>query len=233
MEKKKQIIFLEPFPEVMIYKIAKLFREKGYETISIRILEHKGLSNNFYKSAFDQIIDFNLGFFKINIKNAPKIILSLLKKIKNISNNFYRILKLKPLIIFARANPNLPCAITKILAGETPVIYFPYDIRSQCYPTKESMKRLRGLNFFEIASERFCLEYSDGIMHKGAPEELNFLENRAFKNLKMSPLQINFLPYCSKEFIVSINKSKLFKKNGEIHLVHIGSSGAGNINDRD
>jgi len=45
-------------------------------------------------------------------------------------------------------------------------------------------------------------------------------------NFKINPLQISFLPYCSKEFIVPINKNKLSKKDGEIHLVYIGSGGA-------
>ena len=72
MEKRKQIVFFEPWPEVMTYKMAKLFREKDYSTHSIRILESKEL-DNFYKDAFDEIISFKLGFFKINLKNLPLI----------------------------------------------------------------------------------------------------------------------------------------------------------------
>ena len=65
---KKQIIFLEPFPEIMTYKIAKIFRKKGYQTISIRLLKSKGLSEDFYRKAYDKIICFNLEFHKINLK---------------------------------------------------------------------------------------------------------------------------------------------------------------------
>ena len=65
---KKQIVFLEPFPTVMVYKIARLFRKKGYKTILIILLESKGASKEFHKGAFDKIIFFDLSFFKINLK---------------------------------------------------------------------------------------------------------------------------------------------------------------------
>jgi len=66
---KKQIIFLEPWSEIMTYKIARLFKKNGYSTYAIRILESKGLSDNFFKDAFDEIISFNVNFYKINPQN--------------------------------------------------------------------------------------------------------------------------------------------------------------------
>ena len=68
MEQKKQIVFFESFPTVMIYKIAKMFRKKGYETVLI-VLLGSGSSKSFHKDAFDKIIFFNLEFFKIGLKN--------------------------------------------------------------------------------------------------------------------------------------------------------------------
>ena len=222
--KKKQIVFLEPFPTVMIYKIAKLFRKKGYETILIVLLE-SGSSKDFHKSAFDKIFFFNLSFFKINLKNAPLILGSLFKKLRDIFKIGKSILKLKPYAIFTRASPSWPCAIMRILFRKSPLIYFPYDIRSQYYMTsKQAIKA--GMPKFEIKSEKFCFENAEGIMHKGDPEELNFVNGRIFgNNVKLPSLQICFHPYCSKEFIVPINKNKLSKKDKDIHMVYLGSMG--------
>ena len=94
------------------------------------------------------------------------------------------------------------------------MIYFPYDIRANEYATKEIAKKVRGIPNFEIKAERFCFENADGIMHKGAPNELKYLNGRMLgDNLKICPLDISFLPYCSKEFIIPINKNKLSKKD--------------------
>lgn len=219
---KKQIVFLEPFPEVMIYKMAKMFKEREYETISIRILESKGLSNNFYKQAFDEIKSFNLSFFKINFKNLPAILISLFKNLKNILQTSIFVLKLNPYVIFARAKPSWPCALMRIIFKKTPFIYFPYDIRSESCSSREIAKQ-QGLKNFEIDSEKYCFEKADGILHKGAPNELEFLEGRIFKKINFSPIQMMFLPYCSKEFVVPINRNKLSKKDGEIHIVQVSS----------
>ncbi len=226
-KKKKQIVFLEPFPEVMIYKIARMFKEKGYETISIRILESKDSSlNNFYKPAFDEIKSFDLSFFKVDLKNLPLIFMSMLKKLKKIVQTSIFILKLKPYVIFTRAKPNWPCALTRILFKKTPLIYFPYDIRSE---DSCDLIKLAKLKKFEINSEKFCFEKADGIIHKGAPDELTFLEGRIFEKIDFTPLQMAVLPYCSEEFIVPINRNKLSKKDGEMHIVHVSSVGSVNL----
>lgn len=225
---KKQIIFLEPFPEVMFYKMARLFKKKDYETISIRLLETKD-SDYFYRDAFSEIISFNLKFFKINIKNIPFIIISLFKNMKNFIKAGISISKLKPYVIISRAGPSWPCALTRVLFRKIPLIYFPYDIRSQGYKTEKSRKK-RGIPKFEMKAERFCFENTDGIIHKGHPDELKFLEGGMLgKNLKLTLLQLNFHPYTSKEFMVSLNKNKLSKRDKEIHLVHLNSVGAVNL----
>ena len=41
MNSKKQIVFIESYSTVMTYKIAKLFKKNGYETVLIRLLEQK------------------------------------------------------------------------------------------------------------------------------------------------------------------------------------------------
>ncbi len=213
--KKKQIIFLEPWPTVMVYKIAKLFKKKGYETISIRILESKGLSNKFFGQAFDKILSFNLIFHKINLKNLPLIILSLLKRFPFILKAGISILRLKPYIIVARAQPSWPCKLIKILFKKHPMIYFPYDLRAES-ASEEYLDKIETKGF-ELKAEEFCFKNSEGIMHKGDPDEL--------KPINPKPPQIHFPPYCSKDFIVPINKNKLSKKDKKIHIVHIDSAG--------
>ncbi len=220
---RKKIVFLESFPEVMTYKIAKMFKEKGYETISVRILESKdSLFNDFYKSAFDKIISFDLSFFKIDLKNLPLIFLSLLKKTKKIVQSAFSVLKIKPYVIFTRAKPNWPCALIRTIFKRTPLIYFPYDIRSEDCSSREIAKK-KGLKNFEIDAEKFCFEKADGIIHKGAPNELDLLEGRIFEKINLAPLQMTFHPYCSEEFIIPFNKDKLSKKDGEIHIVEVRS----------
>jgi|TARA_Y100000310_G_scaffold314954_1_gene364937 hypothetical protein len=223
---KKQIVFLEPFPTVMVYKIARLFKKKGYETTLIILLESKGASKEFHKGAFDKIIFLDLSFFKINLKNAHLILLSLIKQSKELFKSMISILKLRPYAIFTRGSPSWPCALTMKLFKKIPIIYFPYDIRCQYYKSVEHAIKFGGMSKFELNAERFCFENAKGIMHKGYNKELEFLNGRMLgDNIKLSPLTLSFLPYCLKEFNVPINKNKLSKKDKEIHIVHIDSMG--------
>jgi hypothetical protein len=56
-------------------------------------------------------------------------------------------------------------------------------------------------------------------MHKGSPDELEFFNNRS---IRPSNFQLHFSAYCSKEFSVPVNKNKLSKKDGELHIAYIG-----------
>jgi hypothetical protein len=221
---KKQVVFLEPFPEVMFYKISRLLRKKGYEVISIRILENKD-SDSFYRDGFDKIISFNLKYFKLNKKNIFPFISFLSKRAFHFLKVAFQILRLSPYAIISRAGPSWPCAITRRLFKKIPLIYFPYDIRSAACKT-EKMRIKRGIPKYEIKAERFCFENTEGIMHKGHPDELNYLENELLGyNIELPPNQLSFHPYTSEEFTVPLNKDKL-SKDGEIHLIHLDSSGA-------
>tara|TARA_Y100000034_G_scaffold45936_1_gene56480 strand:+ start:10540 stop:11799 length:1260 start_codon:yes stop_codon:yes gene_type:complete len=225
--KKKQIVFLEPFPTVMIYKIARLFKKKGYETILVVLLESKDASKEFHKGAFDKIIFFDLSFFKINLKNAPLILISLIKKLKGLIESSISILRLKPYVVFTRGSPSWPCALTMKLFKKIPIIYFPYDIRCQYYKSIKHAIKFGKMSKFELNAERFCFENADGVMHKGYVKELEFLNGRMLGNkIKLSPFTLSFLPYCSKEFNVPINSNKLSKKDKGIHIVHIDSMGS-------
>ncbi|MAG02061.1 hypothetical protein CMI42_01885 [Candidatus Pacearchaeota archaeon] len=226
---KKQIVFIESYPEIMTYKIARILRKKGYETISIRLLKSKGLSEDFYKKAYDKIIHFNLAYHKINIKNIPSILKSSIMGMKDFLKAYNQIRKLKPYLVVGRAYPSWPIAMARYLY-KGPLIYFPYDIRSitQVSQTKESKnetKRLSDLKQFELDAEKYCFKNADGIIHKGSPEEIEHLKNGIYKDVKICNKIINILPYCSEEFIVPINNNKLSKKDNEIHTVYIGASG--------
>ncbi len=217
MKYKKQVVFLETYSTVMTYKIARLFKKKGYETVLIRVSESNKRDSHFYDDAYDKIINLNINLsIKSNIFSLHKKLIVLI-----------RILKLRPYVIFGKANPNLPVALFRILFNQTPFIYFPYDIRCQySHPNPVYAMKTRGLSRAEIKAERFCFEHADGIMHKGSPEELKHLNGRMLgDNIKLSKHQITFHPYCSKEFCVPINKNKLSKIDNEIHTVYLTTGG--------
>ncbi len=223
MKRKKQIVFIEGYSYVMTYKIARMFKEKGYETTLIRILKQASYKD-FYNEAYNQVIDLDLDYGKVTNENLLKIFASNLKNARSFFISLIKILKLKPYVIIGRAPMSTPIAIFRILFRKTPFIYFPYDIRSQAIPTLKEAKKY--IPLFEIKADRFCFEHSDGIMHKGAPNELEYLNGRMLgDNIKLPKHQITFHPYCSKEFCVPINKNKLSKKDGEIHFVYVGGAG--------
>jgi hypothetical protein len=143
----------------------------------------------------------------------------MIKSVKDVFIAIKQILKLKPYVIISRAKPSWPSAIVKIIFKRIPLIYFPYDIRALDYEEENV-----GIPKFEINAERYCFENADGILHKGGPTELKYLnKSKLGKDLKLTPIQISFLPYCSEEFIIPISEDKLSKKDGEIHTVNIGA----------
>lgn len=223
----KTIVFTEPFPTVMVYKIAKLFKKSGYKTVLISLLENKGASKQFHKSAFDKIIYFNLSFYRFNIKNIPKIIYSLIVKTRDLIKAYIGIRKIKPYVLITRASPSWPCKFFHYMFGKTPWIYFPYDIRTHCFKTKQEAKKYGNLPNFEIKAEMFCFENADAVIHKGDPDELDYINNRMLgSNVRIQKKQLSFHPYASREFSIPFNKNKLSQKNGEIHVVHIDSMGS-------
>jgi hypothetical protein len=227
MEKKKQIVFLEATPQVMVYKMAKLLGENGYSVNSVLVLETKKESEKFYEQAFDKVIPLNLGFSKMTLKNIPSISMSLLKKAKALFRAVIQILRLKPCVVFARATPSWLCSFTKILFKKLKVVYFPYDIRSAKGSSKDFIQKTHKIPEFEFKSEKFGLEKSDGIVFTGGPEEITNLNEEVFgTNPKINSPLLNFHQYCSKEFIVPQNKNKISKKDKEIHTVYVGSIGS-------
>lgn len=225
MENKKQIVFLEAYSTVYFFKLAEEFKKRGYETILIRLLKPNPSAIEFYDSAYDRVIDFNLDYSSLKSKSTGVLLSSGIRLITGLINPLLEVKKLRPYVIIGRAAPSLTNAIFKNIFRKYPYIYFPYDIRTHFYPTKELAKKVGGLSNIEIWAERYCFEKCDGILHKGAKNELDCLNGRMLgDNLKFA-IDFSMLPYCSETFIVPINKDKLSKKDKEFHLVHVGSSG--------
>lgn len=217
---KKQIVFFcATTPYVMIYKIAREFKKKDYETVLITISQKDAWEESWYNDGFDKIICSNFQLKKPTFNNF----FNMLKRLPYLIKAIYEMKKLNPYVIFGIARPNLITSFALRFFKKYPFIYFPYDITSQQYPDIETALR-KGIKKSEINAERYCFENSDGILSKGAPEELDFLKGRTIlgENIKLPELRINFLPYCSDEFIIPLNKKKLSKKEKEFHLIYAG-----------
>ena len=216
--KKKQILFIEFYSSVMIYKLADQFRKNGYETVLIRIIAQNQVDRSFFDEPFDKVINFNIEHFK---GSFFKILLMQRNRIKSVFSALIECLKLKPYVVIGKAMPNLPIALFRIFFRKYPFIYFPYDIRSQ--GDIEILKK--NTSFLELKAERFLFENSDGIIHKGSPDELNpeYVNDRVLgPNIKLPKFKLSFPPYCSMDFIVPINNKKLSKKDKELHFVYVG-----------
>ena len=210
---QKQIVFLEGTPTVTCFKIAKILRGRGYNTVLI------SLSNNFDKvfyEGYSKVISFNLEHLNV-LKHPLSTFKNLFKNLKifKIINN---IRKLNPYVIVGVAAPYpiTLSAITLYIFKKIPFIYFPYDVNLLKYNNIENNYVLDGIPKIELKSERYCLKNADGIIFKG--DEYKYIKN--ILGIKSPVLQ--FLPYCLKDSIVPINKNKLSKLDGKIHIVYVG-----------
>ncbi len=218
---KKQVVFFSATtPYVMIYKIAREFKKKGYETVLITISQNDKWEREWYKDGFDKIICSNFQIFK----PTPKKLLGMIKRLPYLIKSLFQMSKLKPWIVFSIAKPNYIAAMAmKYFQKKCPVIYFPYDVNSSSYLTRKEALR-EGVKSFEIDAERYCFENADGIMHMGSPEELEHLKKRSMlgKPVNIKVPVITFHPYCSDEFMVPINENKYSKEDNEKHIVFAG-----------
>lgn len=214
MKPKKQIVFYyATSPSVMIYKIAKMFKKRGYETVLLTMCEKDRFDNKFYSEAFDKIIYSNFQFFKLSFKTFFYI----LRKGPSFIKFLISMKLLNPFVVIGISGNNWQLKLAhKYFFKKYPFIYFPYDILSHY---------VNPLNFppnFEIEAEKYCFENLDGVIHKGDSKELKFIEGQLHDKINMQKFQLSFFPYCSKEFIVPVNKNKLSKKDKELHIVYVG-----------
>ena len=129
---------------------------------------------------------------------------------------------IKPDIVIGLSGNNWQLKLVhKHFFKKYPFIYAPYDIISHFFNSrKEALTN--GVKEFEINAEKYCLENSDGILHKGDPNEINLFNGKDFYKANVKKPQLTFHPYCLNDFITPINNNKLSKKDKEIHLVYPG-----------
>jgi len=217
--KNKQIVFFSTvIPAVMTQKMALEFRKKGYETILFTMCNRERFDEEFFSKAFDKIFCSNFQFSKADLKSPKYVAKHFPAFLKFIAN-----MKLiNPYVIIGLSGSRWQLMFAhKYFFKKYPFIYFPYDINSHLHDSKEHALKA-GKKEFDINAEKYLFENSDGILHKGDPNELKPLKGRIFKELNLAPLQLTFFPYCADEFIIPLNKNKLSKKDKEIHLVYIG-----------
>ncbi len=213
-ERKEVAFYSASPPSIVIYKIARLFYKNGYKTTLITMCEKEAIDIDFYKEAFDEIIFSNFQFFK----PSKKTLLYLFKRGSSFIKFLIKIKMLKPYVVIGTSGANWQLKfVHKYFFKKYPFIYFPYDIISFYSNSREEALK-KGFKLFELEAEKYCLENSEGILHKGSPDELEFFKDK----YSLSKLQIDFSTYSSKEFSVPVNKNKISKKDGETHLVYIG-----------
>lgn len=216
---KKQIIILETATSDMIAKTSVALRKRGYETVFISIVG--GLESELLKRAYNKIISFNLSFLKTSLSSIPKAINLTFRNFNSIIKTLLRIRRLKPYIVIVRTTPNWLYFLAKKYFS-CPVVYFPGDIRSNTFKNMQEVIS-KGIPKFEIYSEKFAFEKSDGIIHKGSEDELDNLNKKILGDVKITCPNIYFLPYCSKDFFAESSlKEKLSYKKNEIHTVYVG-----------
>jgi hypothetical protein len=218
MEQKnrRQIVFFSAFPEAMNYKIAKEFKSRGYETILFTISQKDQWDESEFVSAYDKIICTDFLFRKKNLKRP----FHTLKKIPSLTKFYKEAKKLKPYAVIGTSYTNWSISWAIKLFKDSPFIYFPYDIIALRFPKLETA--LEKKYKFELKSEKYNFEKADGILTKGPLSALDLLNKTYLGNVTLPPKKIEFLPYCSDEFIVPINKEKLSKKDGELHIAAAG-----------
>ncbi len=221
MAEGKQIICIESSPTDMLAKMNYVLRKRGYHTMLLSLTGD--IDNPFIKEAYDKRMSLDLKFFKIMLGDIPKIVADGVMKSHNFLRAWFIARKLKPALIICRANPNWLCFLAKNFFGSSPFIYFPYDIRSFCYETFEEAIA-SGVPKFEIHAERYCFENADGIIHKGAEDELEFISEKVLrKEVHLHAPTLHFQPYCLKELMVHPKKSKkASSQDNQFHIVNAG-----------
>jgi hypothetical protein len=207
-EEKKRIVFYSATtPTVLIYRIGKLLRKNNYETILFTMCHKEQFDWDFYSQSFDKIICSNFQFFKPKLKKLPYLI----SKTPGFLKFLMELKKINPNIVIGMAGNNWQLKLAhKYFFKKYPFVYFPYDILSHFFSSREeALKSEIAPRVAEMEAEKYLFENSDGIIHKGAPDELEPLNGRIHEKIEFCPLQLNFQPYCSKEDVIPINKNKL------------------------
>src|SRR4030042_4403988 len=121
MNRKQIVFYCASHPFEMIYKIAKIFQEKGYETVLVTMSEKDRFNFDFYSDAFDRIICSNFQFFKPSLKTVPYIFKRGLSFIKFLISIKF----LKPYVVIGITGANWQLKfLHKSFFKNFPFIYF-------------------------------------------------------------------------------------------------------------
>lgn len=198
---KKQIVFIEYFPTIMGYKLAKGLRDTGkYETV---LISFNKVDKNFFGIGYDKIINLEVSQ-KLSFKN----LFSFIQKMFNGKRTkfFAEIKSLHPYIVQINNLDLLTRLSLFLIDKKVPKIYYAYDILA-FYRKKFSLRE----NFLKKI-EKDYFKNMDGILHKGPKNELSFL------NYSVNAPDLALLPGCMEDWIY-VPKKKIMK---EIHLAVAG-----------
>lgn len=216
----RQVVIIESSPTDMVAKMAKYLRREGYETFLLTLTGD--LSAPLLQEAYTQRFSIGASFFKINVRTLPSILFHGLRKTPALVR-FYSLLRtLKPSVVIGRSNPNWLCALAlRYYRRKAPFIFFPYDIRSYVYTSRAEAIQ-SGVPAFELDAERYCLEHADGIIHKGADDELTLFDTKVHTKMpKITCPVLHFLPYCDDDLMAPMKK-KNHKDPSLVFIGHIG-----------
>ncbi len=205
MVKKKQIVFIEPLPNVFMYRLARSLRLTGkYETV---LFCFSKVDKEFFSKAYDKILVLELSH-KLKIKN----LFDLSKKMLNgeVKTFLEQIKEMKP-YLFHVTGPDLfsLMALNFLKKNKTPKIYYSNDLWStdnrNFFFTKNCWIKGESLKF----CENRCFRLANGALNKMSLEDFEYIKYDV--NLPKMALP----PGCLDEWTFLPQK----KKNKEIHLV--------------
>ncbi|MDO8528995.1 MAG: hypothetical protein Q7S06_03860 [Nanoarchaeota archaeon] len=207
---KKQIVFVEPKPTVIIYRIARTLKLTGkYEVILVTFSK---IDKQFYSSAYDKILVLELSH-KMD-RNFLHTIKDFFNKISSKDGRkfFTDIKKMKP-YLFHVTGPDAFSLMTMLFMGNSKKIYYANDIwgmdKRNFFFTKEFWIKGEIQKF----SEKVCMRDVDGVINKMSPKEFELLSYKVnAPKMYISPSLLDEWTFAPK------------KKNGkDIHIVFGGS----------
>ena len=198
---KKQIVFIEYFPTILGFKIAKGLRDTGrYETV---LISFNKVDKKFFEIGYDKIINLEVSQ-KLSLKNLFFFIQKMFSKKR--AKFFAEIKSLHPYIVQINNLDLLTYLTLFLIDKKVPKIYFAYDVLA-FYRKKFSLRE----NLLKKI-EKYYFQNMDGILHKGPKEELTFLD------YSVNAPDFVLFPGCLEDW-THIPKKKSI---GEIHLAVAG-----------
>ena len=206
---KKQIVFIEPLPNVLMYRLARSLKLTGkYETI---LFSFSKIDKEFFSKAYDKIFVLELSH-KLRIKN----LFDFSKKMLNgkVKAFLEQIKKMNP-YLFHITGPDLfsLMVLSFLKKNPAPKIYFSNDLWSSDTRNFFFTKKFWIKGEFQKFCEKKCFRKAHGSLNK-VP-----LENFEFFKYDVNIPKMFLFPFCLDDWTFPPK----IKKNKEIHLCFGGS----------